>query len=352
MNPISKKIDFIVGARPNFMKVSAILKANNNHFESRLIHTGQHYDKNMSQSFFDDLDIPRPDVNLKAEALSSVGLIADVMNKYQAYIDETYSPDIILVVGDVDSTVACSIVSKRNNIKLCHVEGGLRSGDLSMPEEINRILTDSITDYFFVTSEHAIKNLLSEGKEQNVFFVGNTMIDTLINNLSKLRKPDTSITDDFYLLTMHRPANVDQNQYLTRSLETISENLNSKILFPVHPRTKKNIGTKKFKNITFLDPLPYLEFIYLLKNCKGVITDSGGITEEATFLNIPCITLRDNTERPETIEVGSNVLVGSKQELLIDNLEKIEKGNWKKSSIPEKWDGKTGERIVNILKDL
>ncbi len=352
MDRANKKIDFIVGARPNFMKVSAILKANDGSIDARLIHTGQHFDKNMSESFFEDLKIPKPNINLDARSSSSINQISEIIKKYNDFLLESFIPDMIVVVGDVDSTLACSLVARRHNVPLCHVEAGLRSGDMTMPEEINRIMTDSITDYFFVTSKNAEENLKLEGKKENIFFVGNTMIDTLIDNIPRLKKPDSLNFDEYFLLTMHRPSNVDNKDELLSVLKAISNESNLPIIFPVHPRTKKNLYSQNLKNINLVDPMPYLEFIYLLNNAVGVITDSGGITEEATFLNIPCITLRNTTERPETVSLGSNILVGSDKESLQKNINLIQNKKWKESRVPEKWDGKTGERIVRILNDL
>ena len=348
-----KKIDFIVGARPNFMKIVAIIKRlDKRKIKARLIHTGQHYDENMSKAFFDQLNIPKPDINLSIKAKNSIDQISKIISKYADYLERTYIPKVVVVVGDVDSTIACSIVAKRLNIILCHVEAGLRSGDLEMPEEINRIVTDSISDYLFVTSDEAKKNLKIEGKTKNVFFVGNTMIDTLISNLKNIKKPIGFDLKDYLLLTMHRPSNVDDENKLMKILMEISKKSKLPMVFPVHPRTAKNLKKKSIKNILFLDPLPYLEFIYLLSNCKGVITDSGGITEEATFLKVPCITLRDSTERPETISLGTNVLVSDDLKNIISMIKKIENNQWKKSKIPPKWDGKTGTRIVKILEEI
>lgn len=348
-----KKIDFIVGARPNFMKVSAIIKRlDKTKIKARLIHTGQHYDENMSKAFFDQLNIPKPDINFSIKAKNSIDQISKIISKYADYLNSTYIPKVVVVVGDVDSTIACSIVAKKLNISLCHVEAGLRSGDLEMPEEINRIVTDSISDYMFVTSKEAKENLKIEGKTKNIFFVGNTMIDTLISNLNDIKKPKDFSLKDYLLLTMHRPSNVDDESKLMKILMEISENSKLPMVFPVHPRTAKNLKKRKLKNIIFLDPLPYLEFIYLLSNCRGVITDSGGITEEATFLKVPCITLRDSTERPETISIGTNVLVSNNLKKIISMIKKIENNQWKKSKIPPKWDGKTGSRIANILEKI
>jgi UDP-N-acetylglucosamine 2-epimerase (non-hydrolysing) len=266
--------------------------------------------------------------------------------------------DLVLVVGDVTSTMACSIVAKKLNVKVAHVEAGIRSFDLSMPEEINRMVTDSITDYFFTTSVTANENLAMNGvKKENVFYVGNVMIDTLLANQSKFTKPtffdDLQLKENEYLvLTMHRPANVDETHKLKVMMEEIVNNVHGlPVLFPIHPRTAKIIEELNIKapNLKIVEPLGYLEFNYLVQNCKAVITDSGGITEETTVMGIPCFTLRDNTERPETITIGTNELVGTNPKNIKPALNKLFAGNWKKGGIPELWDGKTAERIVDVL---
>tara|TARA_R110001583_G_scaffold91218_1_gene233266 strand:- start:314 stop:1165 length:852 start_codon:yes stop_codon:yes gene_type:complete len=269
--------------------------------------------------------------------------------------------DLVLVVGDVNSTMACAIVAKKLHVKVAHVEGGIRSFDVSMPEEINRIVTDSITDYFYVTSKTAIDNLKYIGVNDNqIFLVGNTMIDTLIANFKRLRKPqiwvEKSLKKGNYLvLTLHRPSNVDQEEILKEFItEIVLSSKGMPIIFPVHPRTKLMLAKLdlNFGNLFFIEPLGYLEFNYLVKNSLCVITDSGGITEEATFLNIPCLTLRDNTERPETVSVGTNILVGTNPKNLYEPMEKILNNNCKSGSIPEFWDGKASERIVKHLVSL
>ena len=359
------KIDIIAGARPNFMKIAPIIEAiqakqlTKKHLHFRLIHTGQHYDEKMSGDFFKQLQIPQPDFNLNIGSGTQAQQTGAIMVRYEELLLNK-NVDICIVVGDVNSTMACSIVAKKMGLIVVHIEGGIRSFDLTMPEEINRMVTDSITDYFYTTSKHANENLFKMGiPKTNIIFVGNTMIDTLIKNLPKLIQPSIFNelelkSNNYFLLTMHRPANVDSLNTLKQFLVTIDINVqNLKVLFPVHPRTKSILKDLNIKlnNIHFLDPLPYLEFNFLLKNSKCVITDSGGITEEATYLNIPCMTLRDNTERPETIEVGSNELIGTNPEKIPAMLNKIFDNKWKKSSIPELWDGKTAKRIVDhILK--
>jgi UDP-N-acetylglucosamine 2-epimerase (non-hydrolysing) len=360
------KIDLIAGARPNFMKISPIIDAIKKSQELgekinyRLIHTGQHYDKNMSDSFFEQLGIPQPDINLGAGGGSQAEQTASIMIGYEKLLNSENKSDLCLVVGDVTSTMACSIVAQKLNIPVAHVEAGIRSGDWTMPEEINRLVTDSITNYFFTTTPEAGLNLISSGITKNrIFWVGNTMIDTLLKHKSRFQKP--SVWDEFNLInnhylvmTLHRPGNVDQEGKLKLLIDEIIKHSNGlPIIFPVHPRTAKilqSIGIQHTQLHT-IDPLGYLEFNYLVENAKAVITDSGGITEETTVMGIPCITLRDNTERPETVSIGTNELIGTNPNAIKPALEKLFSGNWKKGAIPELWDGKSAERIVsNLLK--
>ncbi|MDC0225510.1 UDP-N-acetylglucosamine 2-epimerase (non-hydrolyzing) [Gammaproteobacteria bacterium] len=361
-----KKIDIIAGARPNFMKIAPLFKASKKidkdllNFELRLIHTGQHYDKSMSEAFFSDLDIPKPDFNFNVGSGSHAEQTAKIMIEYERLLN-TDSPYLCIVVGDVNSTIACAIAAKKQKILVGHIEAGLRSDDLSMPEEINRIVTDSISDYFFTTTKEAGDTLIHSGiKEENIFFVGNTMIDSLQSNLSNFKKPslydDLSLEDGKYLLlTLHRPANVDEEIELERILDSIASASNDMpIVFPVHPRTQTILNGKdvNYSSIKFIPPQSYLEFMYLLKNSSAVITDSGGITEESTILNIPCMTIRDNTERPETVKIGTNELIGTDHRKFAPWFEKLFKSQWKNGTAPEKWDGKAGERIVKILQKL
>lgn len=356
-----KFIDIIAGARPNFIKIAPIIHSiiKDGNFSFRLIHTGQHYDKNMSQNFFNQLDIPEPDINLEVGSGSQANQTAKIMVKYEDILLNSPKPYLCLVVGDVNSTMACSIVAKKLNIKVAHVEAGIRSFDLTMPEEINRIITDSISDYFFTTSKHANKNLIDAGfDKKNIFFVGNTMIDTLNKQKSNFKKPDffeklNLAKDNYLVLTMHRPKNVDDIDKLEQFINCIVSNTNNlKVIFPIHPRTKSVLNNFKSKNLILVPPLPYLEFNYLVNNSKCVITDSGGITEETTVMNIPCITLRDNTERPETISEGTNILAGTNPENIISILKKLFLKQWKKGSIPELWDGYASERIIKTLNEL
>ncbi|MEX0681726.1 MAG: UDP-N-acetylglucosamine 2-epimerase (non-hydrolyzing) [Balneolales bacterium] len=360
-------IDIIAGARPNFMKIApithAILEAQNqeNDLRFRLIHTGQHYDNNMSDSFFTQLNIPMPDINLGAGGGSQAEQTAAIMTGYEQLLMEKEKPALCMVVGDVTSTMACSITAKKMGVKVAHVEAGIRSRDWTMPEEINRVVTDSITDIFFTTSEVANHNLHSEGVADNrIFFVGNTMIDTLYAQIDRLKQPaiweQARLSENaYFVVTLHRPANVDGEQKLRSLITNIVEGSSEKpIIFPTHPRTRTVLNRLglSMPNLYFVDPLGYLEFIYLVRHAKAVITDSGGITEEATVLGIPCMTLRDNTERPETVTLGTNELIGTDPSALKPALKMLLNGKWKTGSIPEKWDGQSARRIVNILIDL
>ncbi|TDO26922.1 non-hydrolyzing UDP-N-acetylglucosamine 2-epimerase [Sediminibacterium goheungense] len=360
------KITLIAGARPNFMKIAPIIEAieqqqkkgSNIHY--RLIHTGQHYDKNMSESFFVQLGIPEPHANLESGGGTQAEQTANIMVRFEKELFE-HPADVVLVVGDVTSTLACSIVAKKLNIDVVHVEAGIRSYDMSMPEEINRMVTDAIADHFFTTSDVANQNLRKSGvAEDRIHFVGNTMIDTLLRQSPNFKQP--SIWDDaglkkgeYFVLTLHRPANVDAEQKLKELLDTIIEGAKGlPIIFPVHPRTAKNLQSLGIQthHLFMTDPMSYLEFNYLVKYAKAVITDSGGITEETTVLNVPCMTLRNNTERPETVTIGTNELLGTDPSNLPPAFDRLFNGEWKKGDIPELWDGKTGERIVTILDQL
>ena len=357
-------IDIIAGARPNFIKIAPIIEAievqqrNGVDIQYRLVHTGQHYDKKMSGDFFEQLNIPAPHYNLEVGSGTQAEQTGKIMIGYEQLLLETPC-DLCIVVGDVTSTMACSIAAKKvNNIKVAHVEGGIRSGDWTMPEEINRMVTDAITDYFFTTSEVANNNLRKIGVTDNrIFFVGNTMIDTLYKQMPRFQKPVIWDTyglkeKEYIVMTLHRPANVDNGEKLK---ELITEIVNAAkglpIVFPVHPRTAKmleNIGLNKYE-IYAIDPLSYLEFNYLVRYARAVITDSGGITEETTVMGIPCMTLRDSTERPETCAVGTNELLGTDPKHIAPAFEKLFLGLWKKGAIPELWDGKTAERIVKEI---
>ena len=359
-------ITIVAGARPNFMKIAPIIKAikqsvaAGNVISYRLVHTGQHYDKSMSGGFFEQLGIPNPDANLECGGGTQAEQTAAIMIKFEKELIE-FKPDLVLVVGDVTSTMACTITAKKLCIDVVHVEAGIRSGDMTMPEEINRMVTDSICDHFFTTSEIACQNLLKQQiPTERIHYVGNTMIDTLIQNLERIRKPDffdeNNITDkNYFLLTLHRPSNVDNPEILISILDAVMNSTSGlPVVFPVHPRTKQILSNLKFSfdNLIMIEPQGYLEFIYLVKNTKGIITDSGGITEEATVLHVPCLTLRNSTERPETITLGTNELIGDDMEKLKRCLTEIVNDNWKKGTIPELWDGKSSTRIIDKLDKL
>ena len=363
---MKKRIDIIAGARPNFMKIAPIIRAiqdqlkNKEFLDFRLIHTGQHYDAKLSATFFDQLGIPEPKVNLEVGSGTQAEQTAGIMIKYEKLLLQSRS-DLCLVVGDVTSTMACAITAQKLCIPVAHVEAGIRSGDWTMPEEINRLATDAVTNWFFTTSQFANENLKKSGIEENrIFFVGNTMIDTLLANKTRFKPPDfwSNLSIDkkkYIVLTLHRPSNVDEMKSfssLLRSIGRYSRNL--PVIFPVHPRTAKSLSNLDDvpQNIHFVDPQPYLEFNYLVRDAKAVITDSGGITEETTVMGVPCMTLRDSTERPETVTIGTNELLGTEPDALEPAMDKLFSGNWKLGSIPEKWDGKTGERIVEHLKEI
>lgn len=360
------KITIVAGARPNFMKIAPIIKSIGSRkaagaaIEYRLVHTGQHYDKKMSADFFEQLGIPEPHANLEAGGGSQAEQTAAIMIRFEKELLE-HRPDLILVVGDVTSTMACTITAKKLCVDAVHVEAGIRSGDMTMPEEINRIVTDSITDHFFTTSEVANEHLRKAGvADKRIHFVGNTMIDTLYQNLNRLVEPDLWTAaglkeKKYFLLTLHRPANVDDPANLNHLLDTIMRCTGElPVVFPVHPRTKKILDSIGFQNekLVLAEPMPYLEFIYLVKNALAVITDSGGITEEATVLHVPCMTMRDSTERPETVTMGTNELIGTDPTKLVPYLEKIMKGTWKTGAVPPLWDGQTSDRIVKKLEEL
>ncbi|MDO9552553.1 non-hydrolyzing UDP-N-acetylglucosamine 2-epimerase [Rhodonellum sp.] len=357
------KLTLVAGARPNFMKIAPMVhaiqaqQALGSTISFRLVHTGQHYDKKMSGDFFDQLNIPEPNANLGAGGGTQAEQTSAVMIAFEKELMEN-RPNLVIVVGDVTSTLACSIAAKKLNIDVAHVEGGIRSGDLSMPEEINRMVTDSITDHFFTTSEIANENLRKSGfPKASIHFVGNTMIDTLMANMDRFQIPEGKIYDtlkpkEYFVMTMHRPANVDQEETLKEMIQAILDGTKGfPVVFPVHPRTAKileNMGISD-PNLHMTDPLGYLEFNYLVKNAKGVITDSGGITEEASVMNVPCMTLRNNTERAETIHLGTNELVGTDPKKLAPYLEKLMKGEWKQYQGIPMWDGKTAQRIVDKI---
>lgn len=360
------KITIIAGARPNFMKIAPLIKSIKKRQQEgfpiafRLVHTGQHYDKNLSETFFEELNIPYPDTNLNVKSGSQAEQTGKIMIAFEKELLENPC-DLVLVVGDVNSTMACSIVAKKEACKVAHIEAGIRSGDLAMPEEINRIVTDSLTDYYFTTSQYANQNLLRSGIDnEKIFFVGNIMIDTLREHEANLQQPPIwekakLENNKYFVLTMHRPRNVNSKEKLTSIISKIASLIYPlSLIFPVHPRTAKMLDKtlSKIENLYLIDPLGYLSFNFLVKHAKGIITDSGGITEEATVLNVPCITLRENTERPETCKLGTNVLVGTDLEKITSEIDKIQQNKWKKSQIPELWDGKTADRITAHLIEI
>lgn len=349
-----KLIFFVVGARPNFIKVAPLLRKlkNSKEFEFKLIHTGQHYDKLMSNIFFHDLSINAPDYNLNIRGGSQNTQIAKIMLAFEEICSKD-NPNYIFVFGDVNSTLAASITAKKMNIPLIHYEGGLRSFDRNMPEEINRLMCDSVTDYFFCTEDSAVDNLLNEGKTSDkIFLVGNLMIDSLFY---QVKKSDFKVyKEDYAVLTMHRPSNVNDTNKLKKLISILNEIAKKiKIIFPVHPRTKESIGSFKLhENIEMINPLGYNDFSELWTKSKFVITDSGGIQEETTALKIPCLTIRDNTERPITVYQGSSTIVGSDKKKILLNVDKILNNKYKASKVPKFWDGKSAERILRIMKTI
>ena len=374
------KLLSIAGARPNFMKLASIANAVRisnesnssalNKIDHIIVHTGQHYDEKMSQKFFDELNIPKPDVNLEVGSMSHAQQTAEIMKRFESVLLEEM-PDFLLVVGDVNSTIACALVAakiiypERCKVRrpfIIHVEAGLRSFDRTMPEEINRILTDSLSDLLFITEQQAVDNLKNEGiNPEKIHFVGNVMIDTLYQHLElagKINKKDElGVKESYGLVTLHRPSNVDKPETLKpiiECLKTVSKRL--PLVFSLHPRTRNNLQKFKLLNeiekndkITLTNPLGYLDFLSLVKDSKLVLTDSGGIQEETTVLNIPCVTLRENTERPVTVTEGSNYLIGTNPEKILETVGQILDGKGKVSSIPKLWDGKTGSRIVSRI---
>jgi UDP-N-acetylglucosamine 2-epimerase (non-hydrolysing) len=344
----------VVGARPNFMKAAPVLRAvQNRGLKQTLVHTGQHYDRNMSDVFFAQLEIPEPDVNLEVGSGSHAQQTAEIMRRFEPVVLET-KPDLVLVYGDVNSTVAAALVCAKLLVEVGHVEAGLRSFDRTMPEEINRIVTDRLADLLFTPSEDGDANLLREGvPAEKICRVGNVMIDSLIQLLpAAMRCPKGDLPERYALVTLHRPSNVDDSETLKSILESLLEvNEQVSVVFPVHPRTRQRIagfGTN-FDKLYLLEPLPYIEFLALQHRATIVITDSGGIQEETTYLKVPCLTVRDNTERPITVSLGTNVLVGQDREKLISELGRILEGKGKVGAIPPLWDGHAGDRIAEVL---
>lgn len=347
----------LVGARPNFMKAAPVVKALNLHkdFQQVIVHTGQHYDANMSEIFFHQLEIPEPDINLDVGSGSHAQQTAQIMSRFEPIVLKQ-KPDLLLVYGDVNSTVATALVCSKLHIPVGHVEAGLRSFDRTMPEEINRLLTDQVADLLFTPSVDGNENLMREGvPAEKIHLVGNVMIDTLVRLLPKA---DNSILhdSDYALVTLHRPSNVDEPHMLRRiisALDEISQKLH--VIFPIHPRTRSRMKelnlTATNSSLKLIDPVGYLQFLALQQHAKVLITDSGGIQEETTYLDVPCLTVRENTERPVTITLGTNMLVGTDMERLKSEVDRILSGEAKKGKVPPLWDGKASERIAGVIKE-
>ena len=360
------KILNVAGARPNFMKIAPLMKTMEDDADIQpiLVHTGQHYDEKMSKLFFEELQIPKPDIDLEVGSASHSVQTAKIMMAFEQVLLQE-RPDLVLVVGDVNSTIGCALPAVKLHIPVAHVEAGLRSFDREMPEEINRVLTDSISDYLFVTELSGERNLLKEGiPKEKIYFVGNVMIDTLIAN--KAKADQSGILDtlslrpgEYALLTLHRPSNVDVRETFIKILDALDEvQTRLPIIFPIHPRTRKRIDefglTTRVESMThlrLLDPLGYLDFLKLTAESKLVLTDSGGIQEETTILKVPCVTLRENTERPVTVDKGTNVIVGTDTKRIIEESLKVLNGKVILSKMPDLWDGKAAGRIVDILKE-
>ena len=356
------KVLSVVGARPNFVKIAPIVAALRERPETNtmLVHTGQHYDGPMSDAFFANLELPEPDVNLRVQAPTATAQIAEIMLRLEPELVSA-RPDLVLVVGDVNSTLAGAITATKLGIRLAHVEAGLRSFDRRMPEEINRVLTDSISDLLFTTERAANENLAREGiPADRVHFVGNVMIDTLFRYRERARASSAlktlSVTPQGYsLLTLHRPSNVDNEATLQRLLGAVARiQEECPVVFPVHPRTRHHLERLNgqmpgMANLRLADPLPYLDFVQLMANARCVLTDSGGIQEETTALGVPCLTLRENTERPITVSRGTNKVIGVEPETIYAEWRRASGGQWPAGELPELWDGKAAQRIVQIL---
>jgi UDP-N-acetylglucosamine 2-epimerase (non-hydrolysing) len=362
------RIICVCGARPNFIKIAPLIGVfrDKGNFQTLLVHTGQHYDENMSKLFFDELGIPRPDINLEVGSESHAVQTAEIMKRFEPVVLE-FKPAYVLVVGDVNSTIACGLVAVKLGVKLIHVEAGLRSFDRTMPEEINRVLTDSISDLLFVTEQSGIDNLKNEGvNSDKVHFVGNVMIDTLMANREKAQKSDIlsrmGLEDKGYaVITLHRPSNVDDIDKFAEIITAFEEiEKEMKLVFPIHPRTRNNIRGSELEkrveamsNLILIEPVGYLAFLCLMSNAALVITDSGGIQEETTILGVPCMTLRENTERPVTVTEGTNRLVHITTEDILKNYREIRNNEDSYSaSVPRLWDGKAAERIARIIAEM
>ncbi len=365
---MKKMIHLVAGARPNFMKIAPIvraLQARSDAFGFRIVHTGQHYDREMSDVFFEELGIPKPDFHLEAGGGSHAQQTAKIMVAYEEIVQK-HRPDCTLVVGDVNSTLACSIVAKKLHVPVAHVEAGLRSGDIAMPEEINRLVTDSISDWFFVTEPAGVENLVREGKpKERIFFVGHVMVDNLLYQRAQLERADKSGFESealkarlprYGVVTLHRPSNVDHPEALRGIMGALAEvSRQVPLVFPVHPRTRGNLdkaGIAVPATITLTKPLSYMEFLNLWKDAALVMTDSGGLQEETTALGVPCVTVRENTERPVTVDEGTNVLAGTDPARILDAARRCLSGQGKAGRRPKLWDGRAAERIVAELARL
>lgn len=348
----------VVGARPNFVKAAPVVRALSTQTAIRqtIVHTGQHYDFNMSDVFFRELDMPTPHVNLQVGSGSHARQTAQILDRLEPVVLER-KPDLVVVYGDVNSTIAAALVCSKLRVPCAHVEAGLRSFDRTMPEEINRLLTDQIADFLFTPSEDANRNLSREGiSPEKVHMVGNVMIDTLVRLVAIAQKRLTAdLPQRFVLVTLHRPGNVDDAPWLTSAIATLCDvSADIPVLFPVHPRTRQllngAVGERRNGKVRLMDPLPYLDFLGLQTRAAAVITDSGGIQEETTFLGVPCLTVRENTERPVTVELGTNVLVGRDMNRLRAELTRVLSGHVKPRSVPPLWDGHTADRIAAIIQ--
>ncbi len=362
------KLLLVAGARPNFMKIAPIireLQKRREAFQFSLVHTGQHYDEGMSQVFFRELGIPEPNFDLGVGSASHAQQTANIMTCFEP-ICLREKPDCVVVVGDVNSTLACTIVAKKLNIKVAHIEAGLRSGDMLMPEEINRIVTDSVCDYLFVTEDSGLINLRKEGRsDSEIFFVGHVMIDNLMYELEKIDGCDAttfrhadlkSELESYGVVTLHRPSNVDQRDVLESIVGTLNEVAGeTPLVFPIHPRTSERLSKWSIElgpNIVVMEPLGYRDFLYLWKDAMVVLTDSGGLQEETTAMGIPCLTLRNTTERPVTVSQGTNIVVGLDRGRILEEIEKIRQGSGKTGTTPPLWDGNAAKRIVSNLRTV
>ena len=361
-----KKVLVVVGTRPNLIKITKFKACFDKHpdLDLKILHAGQHYDYQMSEIFFEQLGIPKPDCVFKLEAPTAVGKIAEMMVKFEEFVMDL-QPDLVLVPGDVNSSMACGFAASRLGFKVGHIESGLRSFDRTMPEEINRLIIDELSDLFFVTEPSGVKNLANEKKDiGNVHFVGNTMIDSLVQfqpvfEKSEILEKLKVKSKEYFVFTFHRPGNVDDIEKLTELVEVIKGiSTNNKVVFPVHPRTRNNLADNGLLNslltdhVVITEPVGYIDLMKLIGNSIGVITDSGGIQEETTFMQVPCLTIRPNTERPITNEIGTNTLLPLDQKLILEHIEQISNGTYKEGQIPEKWDGNATDRIVDVIKDF